>query len=65
MRDILIRFLDDERGGGALEYALVSSLAAFASVAAILAVQGGENGILPSLQRHITRGFAEISRALL
>lgn len=64
MRDIFIQFLTDESGGGALEFALVSSLAIFASVAAIFAVHGNENAILPALQKQITNGVDQISRAL-
>lgn len=54
MRNEFKRFLADERGGGALEYALVSTLATFASVAGILVLQRNEADFISTLRRKVT-----------
>ncbi len=64
MRRDLIHFLTDESGGGALEFALVSALAAIASLAAIGAAQNGMIPLLPDVQRNITQAVDALNGSL-
>ena len=45
MRSLVLRFIRDERGANALEYALVMILVAFAIVAGATTLGGGLNGL--------------------
>ena len=64
MQDNFIQFLTDERGGAALEFALISALATFAGIAAIGAVQNGQAPLLPDVHRKIMQSVDEINRSL-
>jgi Flp pilus assembly pilin Flp len=64
MRNKFKRFLAAEGGGAALEYALVSTLAVFASVAGVLALQSNESFFVPALHRKITEAMDQIKNSL-
>ena len=64
VRDDLTQFLTDERGGAALEFALVSTIALFSSVATILAVQKGLVPQLPDIHLQIMQAVEKINAGL-
>lgn len=64
VRDHVVQFLTDERGGAALEFALVSAFAAFMSLASIAAVQKGWVPLLPDVQAQIMQAVEKINAAL-
>jgi Flp pilus assembly pilin Flp len=64
LRHHLNRFLADERGGAALEFALVSAMAAVVGFAFIGAAQKGLVPLLPDVHRKIMTSIDEINRSL-